>query len=546
MFKSPGKTGQADGSGLGPLFCCDLFSSLSGGPVQVLGMGKGQHMKSDLLLAVTQLAAERNLPQSVVVSAIEAALASAYKRDPAAGGQDVIVKINPEDGEVTVNTVRHVVAPEDIEDEFAQVAVEEAKKLQDGAQIGDYIVTGELEYNPGRIAAQTAKQVVMQRLREAERDLVFDEFIDREGEVLTATIQRVDSRQITVDLGRAEAILPPVEQSQFERYRPGQQLKFYVLRVERTVRGPEIVVSRTHPDLLRRLFEVEVPEIFNGVIEIKAIAREAGSRSKVAVVSHQEGVDAVGACVGLRGIRIQNVVNELLGEKIDVIEWDEDASRFIANSLSPSTVTSVKLDATAGTALVIVPDRQLSLAIGREGQNARLAAKLSNWKIDIQGEAQWAASQAPPEPEEEPEAVAETTDVVAEAESVAAEAVETAEVVAKEAAPAADAKPKAPAKSAVPDIDEEAELLKLEQELAELERQDQERKAAAEREATIDVSSDDLWQVGGLGSEDAEDAGVLRFAEDIAGFRDQGDGRRRRGGGAAGGGARRRGGGGRR
>jgi N utilization substance protein A len=504
-------------------------------------------MKSDLLLAVTQLAAERNLPQSVVVSAIEAALASAYKRDPAAGGQDVIVKINPEDGEVTVNTVRHVVAPEDIEDEFAQVAVAEAQKLQDGAQVGDYIVTGELEYNPGRIAAQTAKQVVMQRLREAERDLVFDEFVDREGEVLTATIQRVDSRQITVDLGRTEAILPPVEQSQFERYRPGQQLKFYVVRVERTVRGPEIVVSRTHPDLLRRLFEVEVPEIFNGVIEIKAIAREAGSRSKVAVVSHQEGVDAVGACVGLRGIRIQNVVNELLGEKIDVIEWDDDAARFIANSLSPSTVTSVKLDAAAGGALVIVPDRQLSLAIGREGQNARLAAKLSNWKIDIQGEAQWAASQAPAEPEEEPEAVAVATDVVAEAESVAAKAGTTAEAVAKEAAPAAEAKPKAPAKPAVPDIDEEAELLKLEQELAELERQDQDRKAAAERESTIDVSSDDLWQVGGLGSGDTDDAGVLRFAEDIAGFRDQGDGRRRRGGsGAAGGGGARRRGGGRR
>ncbi len=507
--------------------------------------------KSDLLLAVTQLAAERNLPHSVVVSAIEAALASAYKRDPAAEGQDVLVQIDPEDGDVTVNTVRHVVDEEEIEDEFAQVSVEAAQDLQKGAQAGDYIVTGELEYNPGRIAAQTAKQVVMQRLREAERDIVFDEFIDRAGEVLTATIQRIEARHIIVDLGRAEAILPPSEQSQYERYRPGQQLKFYVLRVERTARGPEIVVSRTHPDLLRRLFEVEVPEIYNGVIEIKAIAREAGSRSKVAVVSHQVGVDAVGACVGLRGIRIQNVVNELLGEKIDVIEWDDDPKRFIANSLSPSSVERVELNEDGETALVLVPDRQLSLAIGREGQNARLAAKLTNWKIDIQGEQQWAEAQAPPEPEpvEEPaeaeavaeaevaeEAPAEEAAVVAEAEAVAAEA--EAATAAEEEAPAAEAEtPAEEPEPELPQIDEEAELLKLEEELAALEREEEERREA-EQEATIDVASDDLWQVGSTASEETEEAGVLRFAEDIAGFREQGEGRRRRGGG----GARRRGG----
>ena len=515
--------------------------------------------KSDLLLAVTQLAVERNLPHAVVVSAIEAALASAYKRDPAAGGQDVIVAIDPEDGDVTVSTVRHVVESDDIEDEFAQVSVEAAQDLQKGAQAGDYIVTGELEYNPGRIAAQTAKQVVMQRLREAERDLVFDEYVDRAGEVLTATIQRVDSRQIVVDLGRAEAILPPAEQSQFERYRPGQQLKFYVLRVERTVRGPEIVVSRTHPDLLRRLFEVEVPEIYNGVIEIKAIAREAGSRSKVAVVSHQSGVDAVGACVGLRGIRIQNVVNELLGEKIDVIEWDDDPKRFIANSLSPSSVDRVILKDDNLTALVLVPDRQLSLAIGREGQNARLAAKLTNWKIDIQGEAQWTAAQAPPEPEP----VAAVPVVMADAEPSIAAVAEAAvseltpETAAAAAAGIATATPVTAArvaetvakpepvvektKPALSEVDEEAELLKLEEELAELERAELARKET-EREATIDVTSDDLWQVGGPASSEPEEAGVLRFAEDIAGFREQGEGRRRRGGGASGGGARRKGG----
>ncbi len=523
-------------------------------------LARDEMAKSDLLIAVTQLAAERNLPHTVVVSAIEAALASAYKRDPAAEGQDVLVQIDPEDGEVTVNTVRHVVVEEEIEDEFAQVSVEAAQELQAGAQAGDYIVTGELEYNPGRIAAQTAKQVVMQRLREAERDIVFEEFIDRAGEVLTATIQRIEARHIIVDLGRAEAILPPAEQSQFERYRPGQQLKFFVLRVERTARGPEIVVSRTHPDLLRRLFEVEVPEIYNGVIEIKAIAREAGSRSKVAVVSHQVGVDAVGACVGLRGIRIQNVVNELLGEKIDVIEWDDDPKRFIANSLSPSTVEKVVLGEDNEAALVLVPDRQLSLAIGREGQNARLAAKLTNWKIDIQGEAQYAAAQAPPEPEPVEEPVAETAEaatateeteapvaaeaeapaeeaaVVAEAEAIAAGAdiAEEVETVAEPAAVAVDE-----AKPVVPDVDEEAELLKLEAELAELEREEAERREAQEEEA-IDVSSEDLWQVGPAASEEKpEEAGVLRFAEDIAGFREQGEGRRRRGGG----GARRRGGG---
>lgn len=508
--------------------------------------------KSDLLLAVTQLAAERSLPHSVVVSAIEAALASAYKRDPAAGGQDVIVEIDPEDGEVTVNTVRHVVAAEDIEDDFAQISVEDAQELQKGAQVGDYIVTGELEYNPGRIAAQTAKQVVMQRLREAERDLVFDEYVDRTGEVLTATIQRIESRHIVVDIGRAEAILPPAEQSQFERYRPGQQLKFYMLRVERTARGPEIVVSRTHPDLLRRLFEVEVPEIYNGVIEIKAIAREAGSRSKIAVVSHQAGVDAVGACVGLRGIRIQNVVNELLGEKIDVIEWDEDPKRFIANSLSPSTVDRVELNENGESALVLVPDRQLSLAIGREGQNARLAAKLTGWKIDIQGEAQWAAAQAPPRPEpvEEPAAVAADVGetVAAELETAAEETAETAaEVEAltvktdEELAAAEQAEPQPVAEA--PEVDEEAELLKLEEELAALEREEEQRREA-EREEAIDVSSDELWQVGTVASSssESEESGVLRFAEDIAGFREQGEGRRRRGGGS-GGGARRRGGG---
>ena len=470
---------------------------------------------------------------------MEAALAAAYKRDPAAQGQDVIVEMDPADGDVTVRTVRHVV--EEVEDPLMELTAEDAQELQEGAVVGDIIETGQLEYNPGRIAAQTAKQVVMQRLREAERDIVFEEFIDKEGEVLTATIQRVESRWVTIDLGKAEAVMPPAEQSPFERYRPGQQLKFFVVQVGRTIRGPEIVVSRTHPDLLRRLFEVEVPEIFSGVIEIKAIAREPGARSKVAVTSNQEGVDAVGACVGLRGIRIQNVVNELLGEKIDVIEWDEDPVKFISNSLSPAVADSVILNVEDESATVLVPDRQLSLAIGREGQNARLAAKLTNWRIDIQGTSQ-IVEEAPATPE--PEVVFEAaTDAVAETTAAAVPAAEPEVAVAAaevaEVAPAAEVKSEVAAEPVVDDgaakAAADAELAALEEELAVLEREEEERKAAKESEV-LDVSSDDLWQVdGGSKAAPTKEVGGIRFAEDIAGFRETDAGRRggRRGGSSA-------------
>jgi len=476
---------------------------------------------------------------------VEAALASAYKRDPAAQGQDVIVELDPGDGEAVVRTVRHVV--EEVEDPLMELTTDDAQELQEGAMVGDIIETGQLEYDPGRIAAQTAKQVLMQRLREAERDIVFEEFIDKEGEVLTATIQRVESRWVTVDLGKAEAVMPPAEQSPFERYRPGQQLKFFVVQVGRTIRGPEIVVSRTHPDLLRRLFEVEVPEIFSGVIEIKAIAREPGARSKVAVSSNQEGVDAVGACVGLRGIRIQNVVNELLGEKIDVIEWDEDPVKFISNSLSPAVADSVVLNEEEESATIHVPDRQLSLAIGREGQNARLAAKLTNWRIDIQGTTQVVEEETPePEVIEAPKAeaiAAVATDALA-AETAATETVEvpaaevgtpeTTEVVESPATEVVvEAKPEAEAEEESPSADVDAELLALEEELAALEREEQLRKDAEVAE-TLDVSSDDLWQVDGGDKADA-DSGAIRFAEDIAGFRETDAGRRggRRGGSSA-------------
>ena len=517
-------------------------------------------LKSDLLLAVTQLAAERNLPQPIVVKAVEAALASAYKRDPAAQGQDVIVEMDPVDGDVIVRTVRHVV--EEVEDPLMELTAGDAQDLQEGAVVGDIIETGQLEYNPGRIAAQTAKQVVMQRLREAERDIVFEEFIDKEGEVLTATVQRVESRWVTVDLGKAEAVMPPTEQSPFERYRPGQQLKFFVVQVGRTIRGPEIIVSRTHPDLLRRLFEVEVPEIFNGVIEIKAIAREPGARSKVAVSSNQEGVDAVGACVGLRGIRIQNVVNELLGEKIDVIEWDEDPIKFISNSLSPAVADRVDLDEEEESALVLVPDRQLSLAIGREGQNVRLAAKLTNWRIDIQATANMVEDKvAEPEAPQVAEAVeAEQTESVADA-SVAEPAVSETETLdetlvasnvtdapsddVSESVDAVEEPDEVAEVESVPSevelpaeesSDVAAELLALEEELAALEREEQQRKETEEA-AVLDVSSDDLWQVDSRSNApaDTSEPGGIRFAEDISGFRETDQGRQggRRGGSSA-------------
>ena len=501
-------------------------------------------MKSDLLLAVTQLAAERNLPSDVVISAVQVALASAYKKDAATEGHDVAVELDAETGEVTVRTFRTVAG--EIEDPLLQISIEDAREQDADAQIGDQITIGYMEHNPGRIAAQTAKQVVMQRLREAERDLVFDEYADRAGEVLTATVQRIDPRQITVDLGRAEAILPPAEQVPFERYRPGQQLKFYVVEVGRTARGPEIIVSRTHPELLRRMFEMEVPEIFNGVVEIKAIAREPGFRSKVAVVSSQAGVDAVGACVGLRGLRIQNVVNELLGEKIDVIEWDEDPVKFIANSLSPATVEEVHLDSETGSARVLVPERQLSLAIGREGQNARLAAKLSNWRIDIQPSSVIApvveeaaivegapVAEAEAEPAEVETPVAEAPEAVEE--QVAAEAAEivAAAVVepALEAEVAAEEELVAASVGAIDVAEEEAAALRaLEEELAQLEREEAERarrEAEAAEAAALEISSNDIWEVGSQPA--AAVAGGIRFAEDIEGFREYGTGRRARG-----------------
>ncbi len=348
-------------------------------------------MKSEFVTAIAQLAAEKNLPKEVVFEAVEVALASAYKKDNLAQS-NVVVKINPEDGTMRVFTTRDVV--EEVEDDKIQMTVEEARQLKSDAALGDVLEFDATPANAGRIAAQTAKQVVLQRLREAEREVVYEEYAGKEGDIVSGVVQRLEGRNVIVDLGKTEAVLPPPEQARTEHYRSGQRLKVLLVEVFKAAKGPQVVVSRTHKDLLRRLFELEVPEIFKGIVEIKSIAREAGYRSKVAVYSRQEGVDPVGACVGMRGIRIQNVVNELNGERIDVVVWDPEPSRFVANALSPAQVVSVTNRDDENTAEVVVPDRQLSLAIGKEGQNARLAAKLTGWRIDIKSQTAYEAELA--------------------------------------------------------------------------------------------------------------------------------------------------------
>jgi len=378
-------------------------------------------MKSDFLVALTQLAAERNLPREIVLSAIEAALASAYRKDSIATGQDISVKLDPGSGEVTVTILKTVV--EEVEDDVIEINMADARAIKPDALIGESIATESMPHSAGRIAAQTAKQVVMQRLREAEREIVFEEYTDKVGEVFSVTVQRVEPRQVVVDIGRGEAVMPVSEQMPMERYRQGQKFKAILSSVERTAKGTELIVSRADKDLLKRLFEMEVPEIYSGAVEIVAIAREAGSRSKVGVRAIQDGVDPIGSCVGLRGVRIQNIVNELQGEKIDVLEWNKDVGRFIANSLNPAQVMRVELDPTTQAAIAVVPDRQLSLAIGKEGQNARLAAKLTGWNVDIKS-----ATEAEAYAEErariqaEAAAVAAVTPAVVEVPSEVAEA----------------------------------------------------------------------------------------------------------------------------
>ena len=515
-------------------------------------------MKSDFLVALTQLAAERNLPREIVLSAIEAALASAYRKDAIAAGQNISVKLDPGSGDVTVNILKTVAA--EVVDPVTEITVEEARQIKVDAQVGDVISTEQIPHSAGRIAAQTAKQVVVQRLREAERDLVFQEFTDRVGEVFSVTVQRIEPRHVVVDMVRGEAILPQSEQMPNERYRQGQKFKVLLRSVERTPRGTELVVSRADRDFLRRLFEMEVPEIYNGAVEMVAVSREAGSRSKVAVRARQDGVDPVGSCVGLRGVRIQNIVNELQGEKIDVLEWNRDISRFIANALNPAQVLRVELDAESQAAIAVVPDRQLSLAIGKEGQNARLAAKLTAWSVDIKSsteaealalerariaaeeaaaaaaaevarqaeEALAAVAEAPEEePSVEPElAVATAEDAqVAEAAVVQEMAEAIVEAVPEEAPVEEVVDEEAEAAAQAEREREEAEILaELEREeaefLAALEAEEREREAQAAQEVEATSLRDlpeHVWAIPTAAGQ--SEPSQIRFAEDIAGLR---------------------------
>jgi N utilization substance protein A len=344
-------------------------------------------MKSEFMTAISMLCNEKSVPKEVVMEAIQTALVSAYRRNVPAAPQVVTARVDPETGAAQIFVERTVV--EEVTDEPNEITLDEARGYDPAATVGS-TVTIDVTPPPqqlGRIAAQTAKQVVLQKLREAERRRVFDQFNERQGEILHGQVQRIEQGTVIIELDKTEAVMPRSEQIPTERYYPGQRLRVVVVEVHDTHKGPQILVSRAHRLMLRRLFEQEVPEIFNGTVEIKAIAREAGARAKVAVAARQEGIDPVGSCVGMRGVRIQNVVNELSGEKIDVVQWDPAPAVFVANALSPAQVVSVDILEEENTARVIVPERQLSLAIGKEGQNARLAAKLTGLRIDIRSDA---------------------------------------------------------------------------------------------------------------------------------------------------------------
>src|SRR4051794_39341052 len=351
----------------------------------------------DFVGALLQLNAEKNIPREQLVATVEDAIQSAYRR-ATPNNEDVFVDVDPDSGKFSAYRARYVV--DEVEDPQTELTVDEAKKVDAGAKSGDLVRTEELDSSSfGRIHAQMAVQLVRQRLREVEREQVFGQYAQRESEIITGTVSRVEPRGVILDVGRAEAILPTTDQSATEHYRIGQHVKAFVLEVRRTTKGPLIYVSRTHKNFLRRLFELEVPEIHAGTIEIKAIAREADSRSKVAVASRQEGLDPVGARVGQRGGRVQAVVAELGGEKIDIVPWNEDPAIFVPNALSPAQVVKVDIDEPNRIAAVTVPERMLSLAIGREGQNARLAAKLTGWRIDIRSDQAPARAAAPAAPD---------------------------------------------------------------------------------------------------------------------------------------------------
>lgn len=353
-------------------------------------------MQFDFVQALREIEKEKDIPLDTLGRIIEDALVSAYRKHFGAIGE-IHVEIDWDESRAAVYTRKEVV--EHVENSHMQMSIDEARKLDDEIQVGDVL---DIEVTPedfGRIAAQTAKQVVVQRIREAERDILFDEYNDRAGEIVTGVVVRHEGKTIYINLGKIEAVCPVSEQMPTDQYRPGERIKLFIVEVKKTTKTPHVLASRSHPGLLRKLFELEVPEISEGVVEIKSVAREAGHRSKVAVSSKQENVDPVGACVGHRGTRVQAVVDELRGEKIDIVRWSEEPSRYLASALSPARINEVRLEEETRSATVIVPDSQQSLAIGKEGQNVRLAARLTGWRIDIRSESQMKEIDAVEQPE---------------------------------------------------------------------------------------------------------------------------------------------------
>ena len=346
-------------------------------------------MNQEFILALDEIEREKGVDKDIIFEALESALISSYKKN-FGSAQNVDVEMNRETGDIALYALKEVVEDGSVEDANLQISLDDAQKINAVYQIGDTVRIRLEPENFGRIAAQTAKQVVIQRIKDAERDVIFEDYTDRENEIITGEVRRVSNRNVFFDLGKTEALLSFQEQIPGEHYGQGERFKLLLLEVRRTPKGPQVILSRSHPNLIKRLFEMEVPEILEGVVEIYSIAREAGSRTKIAVFSKDPAIDPLGACVGFKGNRVKTIVDQLYNEKIDIVIYEKDVAKFIANALSPSKVVDVFIKEREKEALVVVPDYQLSLAIGKEGQNARLAAKLTNWKIDIKSESQFA------------------------------------------------------------------------------------------------------------------------------------------------------------
>lgn len=342
-------------------------------------------MKNEFLGALTEIVREKGISEEELIEVLDEAIVAAYKKNYSSQAQNVMIR-RDRDGAIKVFAQKEVV--EEVYDDSTEISIEEAKEINPRLQLDDVVDVEVTPKNFGRVAAQLAKQMVIQKIKESERSIIYNEFSEQEHDIITGVVLRKDKQNAFVDLGKIEAILGPNEQMPGEHYDFNEKLKLYIVEVRDSTKGPQVLVSRTHPGLVKRLFELEVPEIFEGVVEIKSIAREAGSRTKIAVHSNDETVDPMGACVGHKGTRVQKIVNELKNEKIDIIKWSNDPSTYIQNALSPANVISVVVDEEAKAAKVVVDDSQLSLAIGKEGQNVRLAAKLTGWKIDIKSQSQ--------------------------------------------------------------------------------------------------------------------------------------------------------------